>query len=83
MNKYKTTDMLGREIKVGDYVVFTNRVYQVLKVVEKQRHRFLRDVNIKLINPSPSTRAINKYSQDLVVVPAEDVVFHLLKKERC
>jgi hypothetical protein len=45
----KHLDMLGQEINVGDFVVYTNNIYRVLVLGKYQ-------IKGKLVNPSPSTR---------------------------
>ena len=72
------TDMLDKPIKIDDYVVFTNNIYQVKGLGAKYRNgRGV--VKILLINPSPTTRAVTKQSKDMVVIPAGDVLFKILK----
>jgi hypothetical protein len=72
------TDLLDKPINVGDFVVFTNNIYEV-KAVGKARGNGAGSVKLMLINPSPSTRPVTKFSKDMVVVPAGDVLFKILK----
>ena len=77
------TDMLGKTINVGDFVVFANNIYQVKKLDgEKLRGRWARDGNVRimLINPSKTTKPVLKRSDEMVVVPAGDVLFKLIKQ---
>jgi len=54
-------DLLGNEVKVNDTVVSYNNLYTVLSV----HGSYMR---IKLIDPSKTTRAQNRYYKELVVV---------------
>lgn len=70
--------MLDKPIKIDDYVVFTNNIYQVKGLGTKDRNGS-GVVRILLINPSPTTRPVVKQSKDMVVIPAGDVLFKILK----
>ena len=70
--------MLDKPINIDDYVVFTNNIYQV-KGLGAKDHNGSGIVRILLINPSPTTRPVVKQSKDMVVVPAGDVLFKILK----
>ena len=75
------TDLLDREIKLDNYVVFHNNLYQV-KGLGKDLNRpsGSGQVRILLIDKSPTTRSVVKYSKDLCLVPEGDVLFWMLKK---
>jgi len=70
--------MLGREMKVDDYVVFSNRLYRVTSTSERSRGA---DVKIMLLNPSKTTTPVRKYSRDMLLVPGEDILAATLKGE--
>lgn len=74
-------DIIDREINVGDYVVFTNNIYEVLDVARQRgdtRHGYVR---IFLVNPSPTTKPCNKYSREMCLIPKEEYLLYLLKKK--
>lgn len=64
------TDIIDREIKLDDYVVFHNNIYKVLGVGS---------VKIMLAKPSPTTRPVVKYSKDLCLLHKEEVLIWVLK----
>jgi hypothetical protein len=63
------TDLFGREIKVGDYVVFTNALYEVREVGTISGY-----CKIMSYNPSKTTRPVKKYSKFLCIIPQADIV---------
>jgi hypothetical protein len=73
-------DMLRKPINIGDYVVFTNNIYEVKGLGKAHPSTGNGSVKILLINPSPSTRPVTKYSGDMVVIPKGDVLFKILKQ---
>lgn len=54
-------DMIGQEINIGDYIVYTNNIYKVIKTGKFR-------VIGRLINPSPSTRNKEIYKNHCVVI---------------
>jgi hypothetical protein len=72
-------DMLGRELAVGDFVVFYANLYQVVDLGAKaiSGHGYAK---IKIYPASKTSRPVQKYSREMVQVPAADVTLHLLKK---
>lgn len=82
-DKNDVTDMLGKPLAVGDYVVFTNNIYQVQNLgnaAAGKFHRYRGDIGIKLINPSPTTKTVKKDPKLMVRLHPGDVLFLLLKK---
>lgn len=74
-------DIIGREISVGDFVVFTNNVYEVLSVgMANPNYRLRGQVKIKLASPSKTTRPQTKNSGDMCLIPKEEYLLYLLKK---
>jgi hypothetical protein len=71
-------DMLGRELAVGDFVVFYANLYQVTALGRPtpSDHGY---VKIKIYPASKTSRPVQKYSREMVQVPAADVTMHLLK----
>ena len=72
------TDIIDREIKVDDFVVFHNNIYKVLGL-GKARDNGRGSVRIMLANPSKTTRPVIKFSKDLCILDKEDVLVWLLK----
>ena len=82
-----TTDMLGRKLSVGDYVICYNGLYEVLELPKpRQKYNVLaqqlqmdQQVKICLVIKSKSTRPITRSTCELCLVPKEDVMVWLLK----
>ena len=72
------TDMIDREIRVDDYVVFYSNIYQV-KGLGKARDNGRGSLKIILMDKSKTTKAVTKFSKDVCLVDKEDVVMWLLK----
>jgi hypothetical protein len=72
------TDIIDREIKIDDYVVFHNNIYKVLGL-GKERPGGVGSVRIMLAKPSKTTRPVVKYSKDLCILHKEDILIWLLK----
>jgi hypothetical protein len=75
-------DIIGRELHIGDFVVFTNNVYEVkgLGKANASYHGY-GTVQIMLANPSKTTRPQKKHSGDMCLIPKEDYLVYLLKKK--
>ncbi len=74
------TDIIDREIKIDDYVVFHNNIYKVLEFgFGKPSANGGGYVKMMLAKPSPSTRPVRKYSKDLCILHKEDILIWLLK----
>ena len=74
------SDLIDRELKVDDFVVFHNNIYQV-KGLGKPNNNNKGYVKILLVDKSPSTRPVNKYSGDLCKLDSGEVIFWMLKKD--
>jgi hypothetical protein len=72
------TDLIDREIKVDDYVVFHNNIYKVLGL-GKDHGNGRGYVRMMLAQPSKTTRPVNKHSKDLCILHKEDILIWLLK----
>lgn len=72
------TDMIDREIKVDDYVVFYSNIYQV-KGLGKARDNGRGSLRMILMDKSKTTKPVTKFSKDVCLVDREDVVMWLLK----
>jgi hypothetical protein len=66
-------DMLGRDLVVGDFVVYYSNLYQVTAF---SGHGYAK---IMIHPPSKTSKPVQKYSREMVQVPAADVTMHLLK----
>ena len=64
MNK-TPIDMLGNLVNIGDVVVSYNNLYNVLSISNGNGNTYMK---IKLVHPSATTRSINRYHRELVVV---------------
>ena len=69
----KNIDIIGRELKVDDFVVYYNNIYKVTKVHDDY-------ASIILAKPSKNTRNKVQYCKDLTLLPTNDVLIWLLKK---
>lgn len=65
-------DILGREIKVDDFVVFYSNLYQVIDV---SNHA----VRIELVEKAKTTKPTKAPSTKVAIVDRDDVLIHLLK----
>lgn len=73
-------DMLGRELKVDDFVVSYNNIYQI-KSIGRTNKTGTGSVKIMLVDPSKTTRPVLKYSGDLCKLAAGEVMIWMLKKD--
>lgn len=76
----KPSDLLGREININDYVVFTNNLYRVEGIGTARNG--CGPVRIMLVNASKTTRPVIKYSQYMCKVSEEDVIAFFDKQEQ-
>lgn len=74
------TDLIDRELNVGDYVVFHNNIYEVKGLGKAHESSGKGYVRIMLTNPSKTTRPVNKHSGDLCKLDPHDVTIWMLKK---
>lgn len=61
------TDMIGQEIKVGQFVVYYSRIYQV-KQLGKPHRTGSGMVRMLLWNGGATARPVTKYSREVVVL---------------
>lgn len=75
------TDMIDREIKVDDWVVFYSNLYRV-KALGKDRNNQYNSgmVQIMIWNGGESARPVKKNSKDMAIIDRNDVLIWLLKK---
>jgi len=72
-------DIVDRPIHLDDFVVFYSNVYKVIGV-GKPGPGGSGPVRIKLAEPSKTTKSVVKFSDEMCVIPAEDVTVWLLRK---
>lgn len=68
------TDLLERPILVGDYVISYNNIYQVIALHNNGM------VKMILIDPSKTTKAVNRSSHEMCLIDKEDVMIWKLKR---
>jgi hypothetical protein len=75
-------DIIGRELNIGDFVVFTNNIYEVKGLGKANPTYGSRGtVQIMLANPSKTTRPQKKNSGDMCLIPKEEYLIYSLKKK--
>ena len=74
------TDLIDRELNIGDFVVFHNNIYEVKGVGAPHPSSGKGSVRIMLINPSKTTRPVIKHSGELCKLDPHEVTFWALKK---
>ena len=75
------TDMIDREIKVDDWVVFYSNLYRV-KALGKANATGAGTVQILIWNGGITARPVKKHSKEMAIVDRNDVLIWLLKKDR-
>ena len=75
------TDMIDREIKVDDWVVFYSNLYRV-RALGKARNNGSGTVQIMIWNGGETARPVKKHSKDMAIVDKNAVLIWLLKKDR-
>jgi hypothetical protein len=74
------TDMIGRELKVDDFVVFYSNIYRV-KALGKSRDDGQGSVKLMIWNGGDSARPVTKYSKDMALLPIGDVLNWMLTQK--
>ena len=72
------TDMIDREIKVDDFVVFYSNIYRV-KGLGKARNNGAGSVRLMIWNGGTTARPVTKFSKDVVVLDQQQVLMWVLK----
>jgi len=75
------TDMIDREIKVDDWVVFYSNLYRV-KALGKANATGAGTVQIMIWNGGETARPVKKHSKEMAIINKDDVLIWLLKKDR-
>lgn len=74
------TDMIGREIKVDDFVVFYSNIYRV-KSLGKARDDGRGSVKLMIWNGGATARPVSKFSKDIALLPMGDVLNWMLTQK--
>jgi hypothetical protein len=74
------TDMIGRELKVDDFVVFYSNIYRV-KGLGKARADGRGSVKLMIWNGGVTARPVNKFSKDVALLPMGDVLNWMLTQK--
>jgi hypothetical protein len=75
-------DMFGRNIARGDFVVYYSKLYEVRYTTSGTTPRGYGYAEIMIYPASKTSKPVKKYSQEMVLVPKEDVMMHLLREGR-
>jgi len=67
------TDIINREIKVDDFVVFYSNIYQV-KALGKAREGGRGQVRMLIWNGGKTAKPVTKYSKDIAVLDKNHVL---------
>ena len=77
------TDMIDREIRVDDWVVFYSNLYRVKALGLDRNNRYGSGmVQIMIWNGGQSAKPVKKNSKDMAIIDRNDVLVWLLKKDR-
>lgn len=74
------TDMIDREIRVDDWVVFYSNLYRV-KALGKAHANGAGTVQIMLWSGGITARPVKKHSKEMAIIDRNDVLIWLLKKD--
>ena len=75
------TDMIDREIRVDDWVVFYSNLYRVKALGLDRNNRYGSGmVQIMIWNGGESAKPVKKNSKDMAIIDRNDVLIWLLKK---
>ena len=69
-------DILGREIKQDDFVVYYSKLYQVQRIFSAASNNFVR---IMLVEKAKTTKPVNKLSKECCLLDKDEVLIYLLK----
>lgn len=85
--KLLVEDVLGRKLKVGDYVFYYQNIYEIKEMKGDADTRFRgynppQQVKLFLVNPSPSSKAHWRDSRETCLLPEKDVTMWLLRRSK-
>jgi hypothetical protein len=75
-------DMIGRKLAVGDFVAYYSNLYEVKGLGKSNPFDDCGYVKIMIYPASKTSKPVQKYSKEMVRIPAEDVTMYLLKEGR-
>lgn len=76
------TDMIDREIRVDDWVVFYSNLYRVKALGLDRNNRYGSGmVQIMIWDGGQSAKPVKKNSKDMAIIDRNDVLIWLLKKD--
>jgi hypothetical protein len=76
------TDMIDREIRVDDWVVFYSNLYRVKALGPDRNNRYGSGmVQIMIWNGGQSAKPVKKNSKDMAIIDRNDVLIWLLKQK--
>lgn len=73
------TDIIDREIKVDDFVVFYSNIYQV-KALGKARANGSGNVKIMIWNGGKTAKPVTKHSKDIAILDRNAVLLWQIKQ---
>ena len=74
------TDIIDREIKVDDFVVFYSNIYQVKSLgKEHPANSGIGTVRLMIWNGGKTAKPVTKYSKDIAVLDKNHVLMWMLK----
>lgn len=73
-------DMIGRELKVDDFVVFYSNIYRV-KSFGKANTEGHGQVRLLIWNGGKTSKPVTKYSRDVALLPMGDVLNWMLTQK--
>ena len=74
------SDMIGREIKIDDFVVFYSNIYRVISLGKARREDGSGSVKLMIWNGGESARPGTKHSKEMVVLDQNQVLVWMLKQ---
>lgn len=75
-------DMIGRELKVDDFVVFYSNIYRVVGLgKEYPKDSGLGNVRLMIWNGGATARPVTKHSKDIALLPMGDVLNWMLTQK--
>lgn len=73
-------DLLGRDLAVGDFVVYYSSIYQIQELEHNRAKLPQGYAKIMIYPASKTSRPASKYTGDMVRIPPEDVTMYLLQQ---
>jgi hypothetical protein len=74
-------DMIGREIKVDDFVVFYSNIYRVKALGKEYKDSGRGQVKLMIWNGGVTARPVTKSSTDIAILPMADVLNWMLTQK--